>query len=401
MISGRTPHPRRGAWRERYLPLALYVGIGTYLWLVQLFTRHRWRDAPILAPWNASLSDYTTGWVGRDARDILLIAHQGYDRPRLLVLFPLYSLLIRAGNLVLHDPREVGIVITWLSGLALAYGLWVWMRNAGMSEQARVLGLLVFSLYPYSWYLYGLVYGDALFVALSVWAFVAIQKDRLFVAGLLGALATASRPSGYAVAAALFVVALEHSQVLQVATDATGWVGRLRLPVQVDRTKLHPRLLWPLLAWGGLGAYMVWLQIAWGEPMAWYTKQSLYHAGGPASYLKEQYFDAPQAGMPLSYVGSTTLSVAILVLVLASVAAVGRRFGWGYATLVFLAAAIPAVSLSTFMGVGRYLLIAFPCFALLGEWLVPHRRLAVAGLAVSTVLVGVMAAGFSLGTYLA
>jgi hypothetical protein len=83
-----------------------------------------------------------------------------------------------------------------------------------------------------------------------------------------------------------------------------------------------------------------------------------------------------------------------------SIPAVGRRYGWGYGVYVLGLASLPAVSVSTFMGVGRYLLPAFPCWALAGEWLADRPRWRIVWLATSAVLLVVMTAGFARSWYL-
>ena len=45
---------------------------------------------------------------------------------------------------------------------------------------------------------------------------------------------------------------------------------------------------------------------------------------------------------------------------------VRRRLGWVYAVYSFLALAIPLLGTKDFMGVGRYVLAAFPVFAVAG-----------------------------------
>ena len=45
---------------------------------------------------------------------------------------------------------------------------------------------------------------------------------------------------------------------------------------------------------------------------------------------------------------------------------VARRFGWGYAGYVLVVSGIPLLGTKDFMSSGRYLLAAFPLFALVG-----------------------------------
>ena len=69
------------------------------------------------------------------------------------------------------------------------------------------------------------------------------------------------------------------------------------------------------------------------------------------------------------------------------VPAVARRFGWGYAGYVLVVMGIPLLGTKDFMSCGRYLLAAFPVFAVVGLGLAepghadPGRRVAPAALA--------------------
>ena len=53
-----------------------------------------------------------------------------------------------------------------------------------------------------------------------------------------------------------------------------------------------------------------------------------------------------------------------------------RRFGYGYGTYALLAVLVPALSTKNFFGMGRYLIAAFPVFAVAGELLAERPRLA-------------------------
>ena len=79
-----------------------------------------------------------------------------------------------------------------------------------------------------------------------------------------------------------------------------------------------------------------------------------------------------------------------------------RRFGWGYGVLVAGLMAIPALGSKDFQGTGRYLLAAFPLFALAGEWLA-GRSARVRGslLAASALLLLLWAHLFARGFYVA
>ena len=85
---------------------------------------------------------------------------------------------------------------------------------------------------------------------------------------------------------------------------------------------------------------------------------------------------------------------------LTAITAVWRRFGWGYAVYSLVIIVMPLVSTGDFQGVGRYLLGAFPVFAVGGALLEerPHWRWPI--LAGSGALLVVFAALFATGRYL-
>ena len=81
--------------------------------------------------------------------------------------------------------------------------------------------------------------------------------------------------------------------------------------------------------------------------------------------------------------GIRVVHAGLCVIAFATIPAIWRRFGIGYAVSVLLVLSIPAVSSPDFFGMGRYLLPAFPCFAIAGVFLYERPRLARASLAAS------------------
>ena len=99
------------------------------------------------------------------------------------------------------------------------------------------------------------------------------------------------------------------------------------------------------------------------------------------TWLKIAFFDHLRRLAP-GRRGYRSQSQALMCLIfIAAVPFVTRRFGRGYGIYVLATALIPAISTADFMGVGRYLLPAFPVFALVGAALErpPPRSMAGAG----------------------
>jgi hypothetical protein len=203
---------------------------------------------------------------------------------------------------------------------------------------------------------------------------------------LIGALATATRPTGIVVVIGLVAVVL----------DRRGLLGG-----GMPRSKLRRADGAVLLSLAGLTVWCVWLAARFGNPLAFVETESARgwnQSPGPHTWLKVTFFDylhrPPSAWLPL-------VAQALMCLVfLAAVPAVARRFGRGYGIYVLAATIIPATSTSDFMGVGRYLLPAFPVFALVGAFLQRHRvaQRLVPVLGAVTLLTG--AAFFASGYYL-
>src|SRR5207245_4329002 len=118
-----------------------------------------------------------------------------------------------------------GVIVTYLAGVAAALLFHHWCQAALGRTGAR-LGVLLLLLYPFSFFLFGVVYSDALFLASALGAFVLLEHDRPWLAGLAGALATATRPVGVAVVAGLVLRALERRGGVPRAPGRLG--GRAR-----------------------------------------------------------------------------------------------------------------------------------------------------------------------------
>jgi hypothetical protein len=114
------------------------------------------------------------------------------------------------------------VVVTFLCGLGAAIVFYRWCaRRASPQKAATALVLLL--VFPYAWYLYGAMYADALFVLCAISAFFLVEKDRPVLAGLVAAVATATRPVGIAMVVGLVAVLLEHRGIIRIP-----WFDRVR-----------------------------------------------------------------------------------------------------------------------------------------------------------------------------
>ena len=145
--------------------------------------------------------------------------------------------------------------------------------------RAALLAVTALAFYPYAWFLYGTAYSDALFLVFVLGAFLALEADRTVIAGILGALATATRPTAVVVVIGLVAVAL----------DRRGLIGGRR-----PRSRLRPADGAVLLSISGLALWCAWLAIRFGNPFAFIETEGSRgwnQAPGPHTWFKSAFLD--------------------------------------------------------------------------------------------------------------
>lgn len=389
--------------RRNRFPLAFWGGMTATMLVLQHVSARVLRERS-WSPWPwRGIGWYLGGWSQFDGPEYLKIAQFGYRyTPGVrsnIVWFPLYPLTVRAVHLVLQNWLVSGLVVSAVCGAAAAVLLWRWLDGQGMGGAARRLAFCAAFCYPYAWYLYGVVHSDSMFLLLVLGCFLLVEADRPVLAGLVGALATATRPTGMAVIPAVVVLVWERRGLLVVPEGATGLVARWRLPVRLVKERWSAAMLAPFLVLGGIGTWMLYLGVRWGDPLAFKTNQTVYHPGNLPLLKRAFLVRWRDFGDSPSYTLTITLQFLLAVVVVLSVPAVARRFGWGYAVFVAALVAIPTVSTEDFMGTGRYLIAAFPAWALWGErW--SDRRRGWVPVAASGVLMVLLSMGFARSWYL-
>ena len=223
------PVPPAG-WAGRGLlvgVLAVFVGVTAVLTAVvasYVGTRGSGVPQPVAVP------GWLAGWCQGDGSWYLRIAESGYfytpGRQSSVAFFPVFPMLLRGFGAVVGDVRLAG----WLLGV-LAGGLSVllfacWVRTR-LPRAAAITAIAVLVVYPYAFFLHGAVYSDGLFLVTAIGAFLLLERRMYWLAGVVGALATAGRPVGVAVAVGLAV------RVLEIRAEARAL--RFRSAVQPGR----------------------------------------------------------------------------------------------------------------------------------------------------------------------
>src|SRR5438874_500786 len=138
-------------------------------------------------------------------------------------------------NVLGTNVLETGIAITVVCGLGTAVVFHRWCRLR-LNATSATVAVLAFLLYPYTYYLFGSVYADAVYLLFAIGAFLLAESDHMVLAGVAGAVATAARPVGGALVVGLIVLVLTRRSALTRRAGATG-LGRLVPAVDVRRVR--------------------------------------------------------------------------------------------------------------------------------------------------------------------
>ena len=338
-------------------------------------------DEPKLAIVRA-LNHWDSGWYAQIAQDGYYYLGPLKQSP--VAFFPGYALVMRPLMAIGINRYIAGELVTLLCGLAALFLLIRWEAKVRARQQLApgTTGMVALALYPFAFYLYGVMYSDATYLLLAVAAFICLEDDRPAVAAVFGALATACRP----IAPALMVGLLVRSLELRIRSGQ-----KIRL---VD--------LLPAFAGLGFAAYMFYLWVDFDDPLAFAHVQSAAGWDQPPGFdtwAKVAWFKvmfpkvAPIVALRLGGHALATL------LALALVIPTWKKLGPGYGLYCLIALGLPALSSKDFMGLGRYAIAAFPIFLALGLMLEERPRVRKIWLSASAALLLVLAFNFGAGSY--
>src|SRR6478735_11573775 len=155
---------------------------------------------------------WLAGWCQGDGSWYLRIAESGYfytpGRQSSVAFFPAFPMLLRGFGAVLGDVRMCGWPLSVLAG-GLSVLLFVGGVRTRLPRAGALTAVAVLVVYPYAFFLHGAVYSDGLFLVTAIGALLLLERRMYWLAGVVGALATAGRPVGVAVAVGLAVRVLE------------------------------------------------------------------------------------------------------------------------------------------------------------------------------------------------
>ncbi len=303
----------------------MFGAVAVVLWVVVWWTAaHLHRIGIVPRDTAVPGGPWFEGWARWDAVWYRSIVEDGYSyTPGVqssVAFFPGYPALVWLVHGAFPSVLVAGSVVTLASG---ATAVVLFRRWAGtfLARPGATTAVALLVLYPFGWYLFGAVYADAFFLAIAVGAFLALERDRLWLVALLGTIATVSRPTGTAVAIGLVMRLLELRN-----PDALRWRSRF------DLRSLRSRDALVLVPFAGIAGWMTYLGVRFGDPIAFSTVQGAPgwdQPDAPSTWLKFGFFRSIFAHPDDGYTRAIVAQAVLVVIALVLVVVVRRRLGLG------------------------------------------------------------------------
>jgi hypothetical protein len=314
-----------------------------------------------------AITDYLFGAFAQwDSDWFLQIAADGYTEER-AAFFPLYPALVWALGSVLGSNLVAAVLIS-LAGAGVAAWALVEIAKPIVGVAAARDSMLLLALYPTA-FVFTSAYSEGLFLAFATTSFLAAQRGRPWLAGLLGAGAVGTRFIGLALVPALLALTWSRSR-----RDWPGLVAVMLLPLMalVAVTVYFDHELGDALAFSH--AQELWDRSpSWLGPLAgvWESVRAVPDSldalasvprrtgtpGEPASVLDTLAQQRAQLGL-WNLVDLLALSVAAALTVVAW-RRLGVAFGLFSAGYLAIACSAPGASLPLHSMV-RFVMVDFP-----------------------------------------
>ena len=281
----------------------------------------------------SGLAAILDSWDGHWYLDVV---REGY--PHHAAFFPLYPRLVHYFDVVIPGgPVSVALTINIILGamfVFLAGYLCRGLFDIKTAEKAMIL----LALFPGSFVL-SMAYSEALMLTIVALCFIALRDKHWIWAGVLAAMATATRPNGVALVAACAVASL--------------------LAIRNDRD--WRSLIAPVLSPLGFIGFMWFLRMHTGEDWAWFRVQrEAWQEGtsfGATAVQRTYDFFLHPVSSPTSVLTAASVAAMLIALYMARKYKMNLIY-WAYTIVVLALMLIPA----TVTARPRFLFTAFPLF---------------------------------------
>lgn len=284
-------------------------------------------------------------WGNFDGVHYLMIAEKGYVFGLTQAFFPLFILLIRFFNIFLDNRLLVGLLLSHTLFIASLYILYKLIRLDFKKEIAH-WSLIFLAIFPTAFFFLSL-YTESLFLFLVLSSFYLLRKKKYFAAGIIGALASATRITGIFLVPA-FLYEIAQSRKLKA------------------KSLKHFSAFLPSI---GLLSYMWFLKSRFNDPLLFAHVQEGFGGGrttGKLVLLYQVFWRYLK--MVLTVDRTNPLYFTIWLEVLSALLFLGlivfayfKKIRKSYLIFAVLAYILPTLT-GTFSSMPRYVLGLFPCF---------------------------------------
>lgn len=258
------------------------------------------------------------------------IAVSGYSKISLTNFFPLYPLLISIVHKVISSPLYSALSVAWISFIGVIYYyikvVKYFFKIEDHSEAFKAV--LLFVVFPSAVFFLA-TFTESLFALVALAAVYYAMKNRYIVSGLLGMLATATRPNG------VFIV---------------FFTAMLLFENKIELKKIFVNMLIGSL---GIISYMGYLYYRYGNPLTFVLTQEKH------GWLQHFFISQANNFTPLNI-------ISILPVIISIFYWWNRKRSFSLYSITFIL--IPILG-GQFGGFIRYILMAFPVFFMLYDYL--------------------------------
>lgn len=213
-------------------------------------------------------------WNHWDAERFTHIAQYGYQTVYDTPFFPLFPLLIKGIALLIgnHGFAYIGMLASNAALLGALFVLYQLATDA-LGEQAGRRTLLYLCIFSTAFFFFA-AYNEALFLLLTISSFLAMRRQRWWLAGLLGLLAALTRSAGVMLALPyLYEVWMNRNLPADPQQRPAFWSQLWSLLPKALPVVLMPlgTLLYCLYCWHYFGSPLSFalVQSNWGRVTAW------------------------------------------------------------------------------------------------------------------------------------
>ncbi len=305
-----------------------------------------------------------------DGVHYITIVEKGYVGTGLIqAFFPIYPLIVWAGTGLTLSPIVSGLIISGLFSLLASY-LFVKLAGLDLSSKSSLWSVAALAVFPTAFFLASM-YSESLFITLVLGAFLAARSGKWLLAGIISAVASASRVVGIALLPALILELIIQTQVLSQLSNQRNL--NKQLSVVFNWLKQHSsQLIFCFIGAFGILSFMTYLQLEFNDPLYFLHVQSEFGAGRSEKLvlypqvvwraIKILFTYRPIDFKYWAFIQEAVVGIGGMALLLAGF----RRIRPSYWLFSFFAFLIPTLT-GTFSSMPRYVLVCFPLFMWLGQ----------------------------------